>query len=202
MNASNDNVYGIILAGGASSRLGRPKQLLKWQNQSLLEHAIQNARAFLNERVIVVLGAHTELIQTAVDLDGITTIVNPNWQVGVASSIKAGVHALPASATAVLFLLCDQPLINPTHIQTILNSWQNEPSCIVASQYNHSVGVPALFPAEFFRQLLELKGDQGAKRLLMKFSDRLLKIPLPEAGFDIDTSNDFDHLTGHYAAEE
>jgi molybdenum cofactor cytidylyltransferase len=202
MNASNDNVYAIILAGGGSSRLGRPKQLLKWQNQSLLEHAIQNARAFLNERVIVVLGAHTELIQTAVDLDGITTIVNPNWQVGVASSIKAGVHALPASATAVLFLLCDQPLINPTHIQTILNNWQNEPSCIVASQYNHSVGVPALFPAEFFRQLLELKGDQGAKRLLMKFSDRLLKIPLPEAGFDIDTSNDFDHLTEHYAAEE
>ena len=105
MNASNDNVYAIILAGGTSSRLGRPKQLLKWQNQSLLEHAIQNAHVFLNERVIVVLGAHAELIQSAVDLDGITTVVNLNWQAGVASSIKAGVHALPASATAVLFVI-------------------------------------------------------------------------------------------------
>ena len=198
MNASNDNIYAIILAAGASSRLGKPKQLLQWQNQSLLGHAIQNVRALLNERIIVVLGAHAESIQSAVDLDGITAIVNPNWQAGVASSIKVGVHALPASTTAVLFLLCDQPLINPTHIQTLLNSWQNEPSCIVASQYNHSAGVPALFPAEFFGQLLELTGDQGAKRLLMKFDDRLLKIPLPEAGFDIDTSNDFDHLTGPY----
>jgi molybdenum cofactor cytidylyltransferase len=202
MNASNDNIYAIILAAGASSRLGKPKQLLQWQNQFLLGHAIQNVRALLNERIIVVLGAHAESIQSAVDLDGITAIVNPIWQAGVASSIKVGVHALPASTKAVLFLLCDQPLINPTHIQTLLNSWQNESSYIVASQYNHSVGVPAVFPAEFFGQLLELTGDQGAKRLLMKFDDRLLKIPLPEAGFDIDTSNDFDHLTGHYAAEE
>ncbi len=199
MNASNDNIYAIILAGGASSRLGRPKQLLKWHNQSLLEHAIQNARTFLNERVIVVLGAHAESIQTTVYLDAVTTIFNPNWQAGVASSIKAGIQALPASATAALFLLCDQPLIKPIHIQTILNRWQNEPCYIIASQYNHSVGVPVLFPSEFFRQLLELKGDQGAKRLLMKFSDRLLQIPLPEAGFDIDTRDDFDHLTGHYA---
>jgi molybdenum cofactor cytidylyltransferase len=202
MNSSCDNVYAIILAAGASSRMGRPKQLLEWQNQSLLEHAIQNARALLNERVIVVLGAHAELIQTAIDLDAVTAIDIPDWQEGVASSIKAGVQALPASAAAALFLLCDQPLINTTHIQTLLNGWQNEPSRIVASQYNQSVGVPALFPAEFFGLLLELKGDQGAKRLLLEFGDSVLKIPLPEAGFDIDTSNDFDHLTGHYAAEE
>lgn len=202
MNTSIDNVHAVILAAGGSSRMGKPKQLLEWQNQSLLEHALQNARALLNERVIVVLGAHSDTITSTVDLDTVTAIVNSDWQEGMASSIHAGVRALPVSATAVLFLLCDQPLITPIHIQTLLNGWQNEPSRIVASQYNHSVGVPALFPAEFFRRLLELEGDQGAKRLLLEYSDSLLTIPLPEAGLDIDTRHDFDQMTGQNSAEE
>ena len=201
MNASIDNVYAIILAAGASSRMGRPKQLLEWQNQSLLEHAIQTARSVLNERVIVVLGAHAEVIQMAADLDAVTTIVNPDWQEGIASSIRTGIQALPASAEAGLILLCDQPLINSRHIQTILSAWQNEPTRIVASRYNQSIGVPTLFPAEFFRPLMELKGDRGAKHVLMEFSENLLAIPLPEAELDIDSAGDFDHLTGIIAEE-
>ena len=202
MKASIDNVYAIILAAGASRRMGKPKQLLEWQNQSLLEHAIQYARSLLNDRVIVLLGAHAESIQTSVNLDSVTVIVNPDWQEGVASSIRTGVQALPVTAAAALILLCDQPLISPAHIQPILTGWQNEPTRLVASQYKNSIGVPALFPAEFFRPLLELKGDQGAKRLLLEFGDRVLKIPLPEAELDIDTLGDFNHLTRHYAVEE
>ena len=102
----------------------------------------------------------------------------------------------------MLILLCDQPLISAAHLQTLLTTWRNEPSRVVASQYKNSVGVPALFPAEFFGRLLELKGDRGAKRLLTEFGDSLLTIPLPEAGLDIDTAGDFDLLTGHYSAEE
>lgn len=197
MTASIDQVYAVILAAGGSSRLGQAKQLLHWQNRTLLEHAIQNARSLLDGRVVVVLGADAESIVTTVDLDAVSAIVNTDWSEGMASSIRAGIKALPASATAVLFLLCDQPLIKPSHLQTLLNAWQNEPGRIVASQYQDSVGVPALFPAEFFGRLLELKGDQGAKRLLLEFGDRLLTRSLPEAGLDIDTRQDFDHLTGH-----
>jgi molybdenum cofactor cytidylyltransferase len=202
MNASIDNVYAIILAAGASRRMGKLKQLLEWQNQSLLEHAIQNARSLLNERVIVVLGAHAEAIQTSVNLDSVTAIVNSDWQEGIASSIRAGIHSLPASTAAALILLCDQPLISPVHIQAILTGWQNEPTRMVACRYQNSNGVPALFPAEYFRHLLELKGDQGAKHLLLEFGDRVLKIPLTESELDIDTMSDFNHLTRHYAAEE
>ncbi|MGZ8916547.1 MAG: nucleotidyltransferase family protein, partial [Methylobacter sp.] len=150
MNTVIDKVYAIILAAGASSRMSSPKQLLEWRNRPLLEHAVANARAVLNERVIVVLGAHAESIQTTVDLGGVSSIVNPDWQEGIASSIRAGVRALPGSAGAALILLCDQPLINAAHMQNLLNNWQNAPACIVASQYHHSVGVPALFPAVFF----------------------------------------------------
>jgi molybdenum cofactor cytidylyltransferase len=105
MNASIDNVYVILLAAGASRRMGKSKQLLEWQNQPLLELAIQNARSLLNDRVIVILGAHAESIQTAVNLDSVTAIVNSDWQEGVASSIRAGTQALPASTAAALILL-------------------------------------------------------------------------------------------------
>jgi molybdenum cofactor cytidylyltransferase len=202
MNAAIDNVYAIILAAGASSRMGSPKQLLKWRDRSLLEHAVVNARSILKDRVIVVLGAHNGSIQTTINLDGVTSIVNPDWQVGMASSIRVGIQALPSSAAAVIIMLCDQPLINAVHIQSLLEAWYHAPTRIVASYYHHSVGVPALFPAEFFEHLLTLKGDRGAKSILMQYETSLQKIPLPEAGLDIDCAGDFDYLTGHYSADQ
>jgi molybdenum cofactor cytidylyltransferase len=197
MNAAIDNVYAIILAAGASSRMGRPKQLLEWRKRSLLEHAVANAKAVLGERVIVVLGANAEAIQTAIDLRAVTSIVNPDWQEGMASSIRAGIQALPESATATLILLCDQPLVNAAHIRKLLNGWQSAPTRIVACQYHHSVGVPALFPAEFFGHLRGLSGDKGAKPILMKFENSLLKISLTEAELDIDCEGDFERLAGY-----
>lgn len=202
MKASIDNLYAIILAAGASRRMGGIKQLLEWQNQSLLEHAIRMAQTFLNGRVIVVLGAHAETIQAATDLNNVTTIFNPDWQEGIASSIRMGIQALPETATAALILLSDQPLIRPGLVQNLLIGWQNEPARIAACQYGDSVGVPVIFPSGYFRRLLELKGDQGAKRLLLEFDDSLLKFPLSEAPLDIDTISDFNHLTLHYSAEE
>lgn len=198
MNVASDNVYAIILAAGASSRMGRPKQLLEWRNRSLLEHAVLNAQTVLGERVIVVLGAHADAIQASVDLSAVTVIENPDWREGMAASIRAGVQALPESAAAALILLCDQPLVNAEHMQNLLNAWQNAPARIVASQYHNSVGGPALFPAGFFEHLLSLSGDRGAKPALMKFEDRLIKVPLPEAALDVDSAGDFDRLTGCY----
>jgi len=198
MNVATDNVYAIILAAGSSSRMGNPKQLLEWHNRPLLVHAITNIREILHDRVIVVLGAHAELIQTSINLGDVTSVVNSQWQEGMASSIRAGVQALPASAAAALIMLCDQPLINAEHIQNLLSGWQHAPTHIVVSEYHQSVGVPVVFPAEFFTDLLALKGDRGAKPLILDFKDRLLKIPLPEAEVDIDKPEDFELLINQY----
>jgi molybdenum cofactor cytidylyltransferase len=198
MNVAIDNVYAIILAAGSSSRMGNPKQLLEWHNRPLLAHALTNIREILHDRVIVVLGAHAELIQTSIDLGDVTSIVNSQWQEGMASSIRVGIKALPTSATAVLIMLCDQPLINAEHIQNLLSGWQHAPTLIAVSEYHQSVGVPVVFPAEFFTDLLALKGVRGAKPLILDFKDRLLKIPLPEAEVDIDKPEDFEFLINQY----
>jgi molybdenum cofactor cytidylyltransferase len=202
MPASLDKVYAIILAAGASTRLGSPKQLLEWRNQSLLAHTLQNVHALLGKQVYVVLGAHAADIQAAVNLDKQTTVINANWEEGIASSIRAGVNALPVSASAVLIMLCDQPLINTLHLQQLLKGWQNATDKIVASQYPQSVGAPAIFPAQYFAQLLTLTGDKGAKLLFKKFETSLLKIPILEAEFDIDSMEDFDRLLRQTAVED
>lgn len=194
MHAAIDNVYAVILAAGASSRMGSPKQLLIWQGRPLLAHALANAQAVLAERIVVVLGANAEAIKAAVDLTGVGVALNPDWADGMAGSIRAGIQALPATASAVLLMLCDQPLINAAHLQNLVQAWQHAPERIVVSQYAESFGVPAVFPAEFFQQLVSLTGDHGAKSLLAKLEVHLLKIPLPEAELDIDNSEDYSHL--------
>jgi molybdenum cofactor cytidylyltransferase len=191
---STNLVYAIILAAGESSRLGSPKQLLTWQGKSLLEHAITHARTVFDERVIFVLGANAELIQNRIPLNGITPIINTNWQEGMAASIRTGIETLPPRATAALIMLCDQPLITATHLAKLVQAWQNAPNQIVASQYHKTTGVPALFPAEFFGQLLTIKGDSGAKLVLAQLEERIIKIAMPEAEFDIDRPDDVDQL--------
>ncbi|WP_446807890.1 nucleotidyltransferase family protein [Methylomonas sp. 2BW1-5-20] len=197
MHAAIDNVYAVILAAGASSRMGSPKQLLIWQDRPLLAHAIGSARSVLAERIVVVLGANAEAIKAAIDLDGISMALNPDWADGMAGSIRAGIEVLPATASAVLLMLCDQPLINAAHLQNLVQAWRHAPERIVVSQYAESFGVPAVFPAAFFAQLAGLPGDRGAKPLLMQFEEMLVKVSLQEAELDIDTQGDYQRLHTH-----
>jgi molybdenum cofactor cytidylyltransferase len=196
------HVYTLILAAGGSTRMGRPKQLLRWQGRTLLDQAIDSACQILPGRVIVILGAHAELIREAINLDSVKMIQNTDWKNGIASSIRQGMKALPATAEAVLVMLCDQPLVDSAHLKALLSSWRSEPERIVASQYHLTSGVPVVFPAAYFGRLRSLSGDKGAKALLAEFDSCVLKIPFAGAGLDIDTPTDFEQLTGQAFAEE
>lgn len=194
MPDTKSTTYGLILAAGASSRLGQPKQLLVWQNKTLIEHVIDNARQALGDNIILILGAHSEAIRKVVDLRQVKVIENPGWQEGMASSIRAGINALPKSATAVLFLLCDQPSVDAGHVISLLNAWKNAPNRIVATAYGDSVGVPALFPRAYLPQLLALSGDTGAKSIIMGNRKNYVTIPLAAATLDIDNLPDYRRL--------
>jgi len=194
MTVAIDQVYAVILAAGQSTRLGQPKQLLEWQNRTLLEHALINASMIFKDRVLVVLGAEADLIQSATNFAEATVMVNPDWQTGMASSIRTAIQALPNAATAVMLLLCDQPLITALQLQSLVSAWQVAPEQIAASEYHQSMGVPAIFPASYFDELLMLDGDKGAKSVLIKHQTDLIRFSLPEAELDIDTLADFQHL--------
>lgn len=194
MNNTFDCVHIIILAAGGSSRFGSPKQLAKWNDVSLLEHAVDLART-VTENVLVVLGSQAEIIQNETNLNQTKVVINPDWQHGIASSICAGINNLPIKTKAAMILLCDQPLLKVSSLKDLISLHQQNPNRIIASEYAKTLGVPAIFPAVFFPQLCALSGDSGAKKLINAEQNKVISLPMREAVHDIDTPDNLEDLT-------
>jgi len=192
------SVAAIVLAAGASRRLGQPKQLLMLDGETLLARSVRLASAAGAAPVLVVIGANAELIGAAVQLDGAVVVMNHEWEQGIASSIHAGVKALDVeapNAPGVLILACDQPRLSSEHLRGLIEAFaaQGEAS-IVASTYAGGLGIPAVFPRETFPHLLALSGDKGARSLLMQPPCSLIAIPFEGGEVDIDQPVDLAHL--------
>ena len=187
----------IILAAGAATRMGRPKQLLSYQGRSLILHAVEVALASLCQPIIVVLGAYVEQIKPELMLKAVQVVENSQWQEGMSSSIRAGMSMLletNSKLDAVIISLADQPLVSPQIFNQLIQSYQETQKVIIASKYNETTGVPALFSNALFPELMQLEGDKGAKTLIQKYIDRGLILLIPEAAIDIDTPDDYKQL--------
>ena len=194
MQSTREHLYVVVLAAGEASRFGSAKQLAGWQNGNMVQHAVAVARELVSNRVFVVLGAHAEAVQKTLNQNPVHIVHNPDWQQGLSTSIRAGIEALPEDTEAVLLLLCDQPLLDATSLEQLITGWQQQAESIVASEYDHSIGVPAIFPKNYFAQLAALKGDRGAKQILMAMRDQVLTLSIPEAAMDIDTPEELELL--------
>jgi len=185
----------IILAAGSSSRLGKPKQNLIYNGRTLLQNAIKAAIASVCNPVIVVLGANEQVIRPAIDGFDVTIIQNDDWAEGMASSIKAGIMELrkiEPKADSVILMLCDQPFVDELLLNQLV---QKKPEKgIIACAYNDTIGPPVLFSADYFDELLLLKGQEGAKKLLLKYRDDVVTISFALGDIDIDTMEDFEKL--------
>jgi molybdenum cofactor cytidylyltransferase len=194
----NNSVAAIILAAGASRRLGQPKQLLVYGGETLLARSIRLADEAGVSPVVVIIGAHHERIRAAVALDGVNLVINENWGQGIASSIHAGLGALDevgCAASGVLILGCDQPRLTAAHLRALIEMFtaQAKP-CIVASAYAGVHGIPAVFPRFAFSHLLALSGDRGARALLEKPPCLLIAQPFEGGEVDIDQPDDLAEL--------
>ena len=177
-------IAAVILAAGASTRLGRPKQLVTLSGETLLERAIRVAAGAECAPIIIVLGASHAEILAAVQLGDALSVINDQWLEGMASSIRLGVSELQLvakDAEGVLLMTCDQPAVTASHLRLLVSGDQ-----VKASRYVGRNGVPAYFPRKHFAELMALTGDAGARALLAHAPSE----ELVHGELDIDTAED------------
>ena len=184
-------VSAIILAAGASTRFGSPKQLLDWRGQPLLRHVIMQTLAAPVSEIIVVLGAHAARISPVVQGLPVVLARNPRWQAGLSGSVALGLRALRSPADAALFLLADQPEISAELMARLITAFAESRAPIVAPRVAGRRGNPALFARELFPELMQVQGDQGGRALMQRYQERIQWVAADErALFDIDRPRD------------
>lgn len=213
----------VILAAGSSSRLGQPKQLLSYQHKSLLAHTIDAAKNTRDGMVVVILGDKHAAIAEDIATSGVQVVHNTGWQEGMASSIRAGISALlkdnyapveRKSALAagegalntahtwitgtdldgVILTVCDQPFLSSSILNALLDAAETSGKSIVASAYQGTLGTPVFFSKQHFKDLLALKGTEGARMLLTRYETQVASVPFEKGEIDIDTKEDYQKL--------
>ncbi|MCA0131836.1 nucleotidyltransferase family protein [Winogradskyella alexanderae] len=182
----------LVLAAGKSNRMGSPKQLLKFGETTMLGTVVNNSLTSKANAVIVVIGAYAEEIKIGLPKT-IQVVVNDEFETGLSSSIKKGVRRL-LDFDSILIALGDQPFVSSSYFNEMMELGAKNPNKIIASEYIKHNGVPALFPKKFFKDLLRVSGDKGAKMLLNSDEYPVLILKSTVNLFDVDTPEDYNIL--------
>ncbi len=195
MRYSADGLACVVLAAGGSRRLGAPKQLARRLGLPLLLHALEAAAGTASARPVVVLGAGALRLRALLRRAGPPCIVvqNSGWAGGLATSLRAGLKAVPSTAPAVLIVLADQPLVGRAALARLARAWRRRPGVPAAAAYAGRLGVPAILPRRTWPTLRTLEGDVGARAVLAG-APRVTAVPMPEAAFDVDRPEDLARL--------
>lgn len=187
--AAGGQVAAVILAAGASVRLGRPKQLLPFRGETLIRRAARLACAAGLTPVHVVVGHRGGEVGAALGgLDDTVVVANPDWRYGMASSLACGVASLP-SVAAALVLVTDQPYLSAELLVAVMERYRTGQCSLVACRYaSGAMGVPALFDRRHFAELAALSGDRGARSLFARHAGALAAVSFPEGDVDVDTA--------------
>lgn len=189
----------ILLAAGASTRMGRPKLLLTSGSRSLMRHAAEVAIASVCRPILVVLGAYASQLQPEIEDLPVQSVINERWAEGMGASIQAGVEALKnhdraENTEAVILMLCDQPYVTATVINDLVTAYHSNRKGIIASEYGETLGAPALFGPEYFAELSALIGTAGAKHIIAAHAFDVAPVSFPKGMTDIDTPEDYRKL--------
>ncbi|MGH9754650.1 MAG: nucleotidyltransferase family protein [Blastocatellia bacterium] len=192
-------ISGLVLGAGASSRFGKPKQLLPFRGGTLLGWVINQAeRAAGLDEVIVVLGRAADEIREKVIFGNAKVVENPIFGDGCASSYHAGIGALDPRSDAIMILLGDQPGVDPETINRVADEWRRGDGRIALASYQGRKGHPMLFARPLFDKLVGLHGDKAAWKLVDANLELVRVIPFdrpfPE---DINTVEDFQRAAQH-----
>lgn len=186
----------VILAAGKSARLGQPKQLLPFKGKSLISHCVEIAGK-VAENVIVVTGAERKRIESELKKSNVEIVFNSEWEEGMASSIRSGLTYITEKnpdIKEVIFMVCDQPFVTTDLLLKLISEKQLSSKSIVASCYSEIAGTPVIFDKSIFPELMELTGDVGARKIIIKNKDRMSTVDFPLGNVDMDTADDYKKL--------
>lgn len=191
----------IVLAAGGSSRLGKPKQLVVYEGQTLISLATENCIRAGCSPVIVVVGCRAEEVCRSIAHLPTRNIVNSEWRMGQSSSIVLAVHTLMTGnwelPDAVLVMLCDMPKITLAALRQMISNCESSCDTIIATSYPDGGGVPACFPKSIYPKLVELSGDQGAKPMIRSGDYPVQLQEIRGADFDVDLPSDVADISTH-----
>ncbi|AVR46830.1 nucleotidyltransferase family protein [Christiangramia fulva] len=192
----NKKIGVVILAAGASSRLGYPKQLVEFEGKKLLQKMIDLADDFSFDSKVLVLGANANEIKKEIDSKNFSIAINGEWNQGMSSSIIKGITSSEEleKLDHLLILLSDQPFVNREKIEQLIRLQIENKSEATFSEYEGDIGVPAIFSRSVFQKLKELKGDHGAKKLIYNDKIEFQTIKFEKGNFDVDTKEDVELL--------
>jgi molybdenum cofactor cytidylyltransferase len=200
-------VAAIVLAAGASTRYGQPKQVLPVGGKTMLQHVVDVVLASPVDQTIVVLGHRADEIGASVR-QGLPTaadksadiVTNEEWQAGLSTSVQAGLRAIRPDVQAALFVLADQPAITPGIIAALLGRYRETEASIVVPTYEGKRGNPALFDRSLFAELMEVRNDQGGRQLIDRYANRTEKVEVGSEAVlvDVDTEEDYQHFKEAY----
>jgi len=187
----------IILAAGNSSRLGRPKQLLSYQGRSFIQHVTVEALKANLYPVFVITGANAEKVSVDLQHQDAEIVYNARWQEGMASGIVAGIENMLSRHKAVeevIISVCDQPFLSASLFEQLVEKRAASGKGIIACTYAGTTGTPVLFARNYLDTLLQLSGEEGAKKLLKLYEKNVATVPFPEGNIDIDSEGDYAYL--------
>jgi molybdenum cofactor cytidylyltransferase len=198
------SVAAVVLAAGGSARFRKPKQFALFRGETFIRHIVAAAIEARCAPVVVVTGKDSARI--GLELSGLTVsiAVNPHWQSGLGSSIVVGIrHAmnLAPDFDAALLLTCDQPFVTAAVLTQMIQLRLTSRKPTIASAYNETIGIPALFDRSCFPDLLQLKRDSGAKGIILARPHDVVSFDFPAGGIDIDTAADYEKLDQAFAAD-
>jgi molybdenum cofactor cytidylyltransferase len=190
MDDQASGLHAAILAAGPATRFGSIKPLVRLRGEPVLHELAANASFVAGQSVTVVIGAFAREIAPALRQRAISIALNRGWEEGIASSIRVAVNSAPPGSAALLLMLADQVAVTADDLRRLHASWRRHPILIAAALYQGAPGLPAIFPRWAFPDLLSLRGERDARSVLRRNIDRVVRMPMSNAGIDLDIPED------------
>jgi molybdenum cofactor cytidylyltransferase len=193
-------VSAVVLAAGMSRRMGTPKQLLRIDGKTILEHTLENVSASKVSEIVLVLGHAAESVEKEISRDRIRVARNLDYQQGMGTSLRTGLAALNADTSAALIVLADQPFVRPDTLNQLITCHQKLKPQIIIPLYKGFRGNPVLLDRSVFPELKELSGDVGCRAIFGSHTENICKLPVEDMGIllDIDSPEEYQKLEKMY----